>query len=181
MTGWLEWLQLFWINKHAQAALFEKNKSCIRFTQPIDSRISGESANSTDGIEIPPLVGEGEFLKVGATYTNLPPSGDLSKFGNYITSGYLKKSGDGYIIHLEVQAACTRKTVASSNQTFRISASSQHSIDIGRQLASALSPLIEKIKQFELKERLQTGRTAFEAELAEAITIKPQKRNLAAG
>src|SRR5687768_15615731 len=123
-TGWLEWLQLFWINKHAQASLFEKNKNCIRFTQPYDSRISGESFVNKDGVEVPSLVGDGDYIKVGLAYTNIPPSGNLSKFGNYITSGYIKKNGTGFVMHLEIQTSCSRKTVISSDVSFQSTASS---------------------------------------------------------
>lgn len=180
-TAWLEWLQLFWVGKHTQAALYQANKSCIRFTQPIDASISGESVTSKDDVEIPPLVKEGEYLNVGASYTNLPPNGDLSKFGNYITTGFLKRAGDGYTILLEIQAACTRKTVVSASHTFKIYESSKLSITIAQQLAGALSPLIEKIKQFEINERLQNEKTALDDLFSDAITIKPKKRNLAAG
>jgi hypothetical protein len=180
-TGWLEWLQLFWVNKHATDALFQNSGQCMNFTQPLDARLSDESYVSKDGIEIPPLGEESEILKVGATYTNLPPSGDVSRFGNYITTGYVIKSGDGYIMHLEIQTSCSRKTVASADVPFKASPYSENSINVGRQAAAQLSPLIDKIKQFELKERLENNRTAFEGEQAEAITIKPKKRKLSPG
>lgn len=179
--GWHEWLQLFWVGKHANSALFQNNKNCIRFTQPLDARISDESFETKDGIEVPPLNEESEILKVGETYTNLPPSGDVSRFGNYITTGYVEKSGDGYVMHMEIQTACSRKTVVSADVSFQPSASSQNSINIGQQAAAQLSPLIEKIKQFELKERQENVKVALDGGLEDAIIIKPKKRNLASG
>ena len=178
---WLEWLQLFWLSKHANATLFQNNKHCIRFTQPVDASISSESFTTQDGIEVPPLLEESEMIKVGETYTNLPPSGDVSRFGNYLTTGYVKKSGDGYVMHVEIQTACSRKTVASANVPFQHSASGQNSINIGQQAAVQLSPLLEKIKQFELKEREENKKAALEGGTEDAITIKPKKKNLVAG
>ena len=179
--GWHEWLQLFWLNKHAQSALFQNNKNCIRFTQPSDSRISNESFETKDGIEVPSLIEESDQIKGGETYTNLPPSGDVSRFGDYITTGYVKQAGDGYVMHIEIQTACSRKTVAAADVPFQFSASGQNSINIGQQGAAQLSPLADKIKQFELKERNENKRVALEGGIEDAIAIKPKKRNLMQG
>ena len=178
--GWNEWLQLFWLNKHAQAALFQNNKDCIRFTQPSDSRISSESFETKEGVEVTPLVEESQQISVGETYTNLAPSGDVSRFGNYITTGYVKKSSDGYVMHMEIQTACSRKTVAAADVPFQLSASGENSINIGQHAAAQLSPLADKIKQFELKERQENKKAALDGGLEDAITIKPKKRNLVA-
>lgn len=88
--GWLEWLQLFWLSKHANGYLYKNNKNCIRFTQP---------ASTTSGSD--------DIMHVGMSYANLPPQGDVSRFGNYLTTGSVRKSGNGYIMCLEVQAACS--------------------------------------------------------------------------
>jgi len=179
--GWNEWLQLFWLNKHAQAALFQNNKDCIRFTQPSDARISSESFETKEGVEVTPLVEESQQISVGETYTNLAPSGDVSRFGNYITTGYVKKSSDGYVMHMEIQTACSRKTVAAADVPFQLSASGENSINIGQHAAAQLSPLSYKIKQFELKERQENKKAALDGGMEDAITIKPKKRNLVAG
>jgi hypothetical protein len=179
--GWLEWLQLFWLGRHANAALFQNNKNCIRFTQPSDARISDESFVTKDGVEVPSLNEESQQIKVGATYTNIPPSGDVSRFGNYITTGYVKKSGANYVMHMEIQTACSRKTVAVADVPFQLSVQSSNTISIANQAISQLSPLVEKIKKFELQERKDNKNVALEGGTEDAIQIKPKKRNLAAG
>lgn len=140
--GWLEWLQLFWFGKHANAQLFQQNKSCITFTQPLSSNSKPIFDNL--GNEIPTLVEE-EILKVGQTYTNLPPAGDVSRYGSYIITGYVKASGDGYIMHMELQTACSRKKVAAADVPFNKSSSSDYTMGIAQQAVSKLSPLIEKL------------------------------------
>ncbi len=178
---WLEWLQLFWLNKHAHGALFQTNKACIRFTQPSDASMSNESFTTKDGIEVPPLNEESQQIKVGETYTNLPPSGDVSRFANYLITGYVAKSGDGYVMHMEVQTACSRKTVASTDVPFQLSSILQNSIAIGQQAAAQLSPLIDKIQAFELKERTENKKAALDGGIEDAIIIKPKKKGFSRG
>lgn len=179
---WLEWLQLFWLNKHAQSALFQTNKNCIRFTQPSDARISNESFETKDGVEVTPLNEESRQIKVGETYTNLPPSGDVSKFGNYITTGYVKKSGNGYVMHMEIQTACSRKTVAGVDVAFQASSDSKYMEGIAQQAAAKLSPIIDKIKKFELDERqLDKKLSLYQTSWDEPIKVTPQKKTLKAG
>ena len=179
--GWLEWLQLFWLARHANGYLFTNNKNCIRFTQPLSAEVNNVSFVSKDGIEVPSLVEETAILKVGLTYTNLPPAGDVSRFGNYLITGSVRQQGSGYIMNIELQTACSRKVVASASVPFQASDSSEYIMNIAHQAASQLSPLVEKIKQFELKERSESDIISLDDNFAESITIKPRKRNLAAG
>jgi hypothetical protein len=179
--GWVEWSQLFWLAAHANGYLFTNNKNCIRFTYPVSTEVNNISFVSKDGVEVPSLVEEKEIAKVGLTYTNLPPAGDVSRFGNYLITGSVRQQDSGYIMNIELQAACSRKVVASASVPFQASTSSEYMTSIAYQAASQLSPLIEKIKQFELKERNESDIISLDDNFAESIIIKPKKRNLAAG
>jgi hypothetical protein len=179
--GWPEWLQLFWLGRHANTALYATGKNCIRFTQPLTADASDVSFVSHDGVEMPPLNKEGETLIMGQTYTNLPLPGDVSRFGNYLLCGYVKSQGDEYIMHIELQAACSRKVVASASVPFQLSASSDYMMGIANQAASQLLPIEDKIKQFELKERKENEMVALDDGLAESIIINPKKTKLGAG
>lgn len=180
--GWLEWLQLFWMGRHAAARLFQQNKQCIKFMQPIDATASTEALTTIDGIVIPPLTEESAIMKVGMTYTHLAPPGNLSRFGDYLVTGYINSSGNGYLFHLEVQTSCSRKVVASADVPFQLSSSSQNSIQVGQQAASQLSPLIEKIKNFEKEEKVQNKHLSlFQMSPGEPIKITPQKNSLKSG
>ena len=168
-SGWLEWLQLFWINKHLQSAIFNSNKNCIKFTQPNDAGLSKGS-------------GEEQIIKVGITYTNLPSSGDLSRYGNYIYTGSITGSGYQYQLKIYIQASCSRKTIISIDHPFTISASSQNTIQIAQQVAAQLSTLGEKIEQFELNERKENKSLSLaSASWGEPIKITPLKKTLKAG
>lgn len=159
--GWLEWQQLFWLARHANSYLFQNNKNCVRFTQPA-SNDNGE-------------------LKVGATYSNIPPANtDVSQYGNYLITGFVKKSGDGYVMHMELQTSCSRKTVASADVPFQLSAESS-TISIANQAASQLSPLIEKITKFEFEERNQNQKFAIAGNDIDRIKVTPAKTKLTAG
>src|SRR5687768_2133873 len=52
--GWLEWMELFWLARHANEYLFQNSKDCIRFMMGPD-----QDAND-DGTQ--------ETYKTGATY-----------------------------------------------------------------------------------------------------------------
>jgi hypothetical protein len=179
--GWIEWLNLFWLSKHAKAHLSALNKDCIGFTQPLDANLSSESFVTSDGIEVPPLNDESEQLAVGMTYINLPPSGDVSRFGNYLITGSVRQEGSGYAMYMELQTSCTRETVASSRVPFQLSTSSAYIIETANKAAEQLGPLAEKIKSFELKKRKETQQYALEGLTDDAIIITPQKRNLGTG
>ena len=158
--GWLEWQQLFWVAKHLNATLYKDNQACVRFTQP---------ASSDD-----------EELKVGHTYTNLPLSNDVSQYGNYIITGTINKSGSAYVVHVEIQSACTRKTVTAADVPFQLSAESSNTMKVANEAAGKLSPLIEKIKKFELEERSKNQKFAVAADI-DLIKITPAKTKLVAG
>ena len=147
----------------------------------LPSEVNNISFASKDGGEQSSQVEESAIAKVGLTYTNLPPPGDVSRFGNYLITGSVTQQGSGFIMHLELQAACSRKVVASASVPFQASTSSEYISNIAHQAASQLSPLIEKIKQFELKERNESDIISLDDNFAESIIIKPKKRNLAAG
>ncbi len=159
--GWLEWQQLYWMARHLHSALNKNNAACVRFTQP---------ASNDDDV-----------LKVGLTYANLPAvNTDVSQYGNYIVTGLINKGGDAYVMHVEIQSACTRKKVASADVPFQSSAESSNTIRIANEAAARLSPLIEKIKKFELDERAENKKFAM-AENIDLIKITPAKTKLVTG
>ena len=160
----LQWRQLFWLGRHASAYLYQKNSDCILFTQPI---YVDEKMNET--------------LLIGQTHTMLPGNGDVSEFGDYLLTGVVKNSGSQGLLHLELQTACSRKTVASAEVPFQMSSESNYIIGIAQQAASRLSPLIDKIKQFELKEREENRQVAISGFFSEEIKITPKKYKLKPG
>lgn len=180
-VGWLEWTRLFEIIGKINAALKQSAGNCIIFTQPNDARLSSESFTTKDGIEVPPLTEESDQLKVGLYYTNLPPAGDVSRFGDYITTGYVRAQGNAFIMQIEIQTACERKVVAKATVLFDSLKNSDMTLAVANQAAAQLSPLSEKIKKYELDER-QKDRTQslFKME-GDPIKITPLKTTLKAG
>lgn len=175
-----QWKQLFWLGKHANNYLFQNNKNCVRFTQPPSA--TGNKDITIEGVELEPLKEEDEILILGETYTNLAPAGSLSRFGNYIITGYVKQQGNDYVMHMEVQSACGRKTVVAADIPFQISSLPGQTIAIAQQAASMLSPLIDKIKTFEQEERKNDkALSLYQSSWGEPIKITPQKTTLKAG
>ena len=160
----LQWRLLFWLGRHANAYLFQKNKDCIRFTQPAELDENGN-----------------EFLNIGETHTSLPGKGAVNEYGDYLVTGFVSNANGGGLLHLELQTACTRKTVASAEVPFNYSTESSYLMGIAHQAASQLTPLIDKIKEFELKERNENRQIALSGFFSEEIKIKPDKSSLKPG
>src|SRR5687768_15480690 len=175
-----QWKQLFWLGKHANNYLFQNNKNCVRFTQPPSA--TGNKDITNEAVELEPLKEEDEILIFGETYTNPAPAGDVSRYGNYIVTGYVKQQGNDYVMHMEVQSACGRKTVAATDIPFQISSLPGQTIALAQQAASNLTPLIDKIKKFELEERKNDkALSLYQSSWGEPIKITPQKTTLKAG
>lgn len=174
-----QWKQLFWLGKHATADLFKANKSCVKFVQPPGA--GKKNVVTKDGVEIAPLKDQDDIMMVGETYTNLAPAGDLSGNGNYIITGYVKQQGEGYIMHMEIQSACGRKSVAAADIPFQLSALPVQTVSIAQQAAAKLSPLVDKIKKFELEERQNDKKLSLHQTFGEPIRVTPLKSSLKAG
>lgn len=180
-VGWLEWTRLYEISGKIKFALNQNTGNCIMFIQPNDARLSSESFTTKDGIEVPPLKEESDQLKVGLYYTNLPPAGDVSRFGNYITTGYVKPQGDAFVMHIEIQTACERKVVAQATVPFDSLKNSEMTANVANQAAAQLSPLSEKIKKLELEERQKNKNLSLYKMEGEPMKLTPVKTTLKAG
>jgi hypothetical protein len=76
-----------------------------------------------------------ETLLIGQTHTMLAASGNVSEFGDYLLTGFVKNSGSQGLLHLELQTACTRKTVVASEVPFQLSSESNYIIGIAHMAA----------------------------------------------
>ena len=167
---WPEWKNLFIMAASVATNLKKNEGNCITFTMPPSTDTGGVQSGSVGG----------------ETFTNLPSnpniSANLSDYGNYLLTGVIKKSGEGYVVHAEVQSSCNRKVVASADIPFQLSSVVGNVNNIAEQAASRLSPLTDKIKKFELEERQKDKKLSlFQTSWGEPIKITPQKTTLKAG
>ena len=160
----LQWRQLFWLGRHANAFLYQSNRGCIQFTQPV---FVDEKGN--------------EILIVAEMHTQLPKRGDVSGSGDYLLTGFVTLSGTNGVLHMELQSACSRKVVSTADVPFHLSSESSYMRGIAQQAASQLSPLIDKIRQFELKEKQENKQVALSGFFSEEIKVTPKKRKLKPG
>jgi hypothetical protein len=159
-----QWRQLFWLSKFANSKLFELNKNCVRFIQPMVKNKEGQ-----------------DVILVGETSPMLPDDSDPSDYGDYLITGTVTQSGNNCSMHLELQTTCGRKKVAAADIPFNSSSDPNYIEQIAHQAASQLSPLIDKINAFAKKEREENVKVAYSNWGIESITIKPKKRKLASG
>ena len=157
------WYKLFSYAKFAQAYLWEKNKSCVRFIDPIAINAEG---NRT--------------VKFGINNPTLPLSEPSSRV-DYIITGFIQQAKVDYQLHVELQASCSRKTIASSDVTFHPSTDPDYIKQIAEQAASRLSRLAEIINNYAVKQREDDPYAAISGWGLKAITIVPKKYKLGVG
>ncbi|MBS1620794.1 MAG: Ig-like domain-containing protein [Bacteroidetes bacterium] len=159
----LQWRQLFWLSTFANSKLFELNRDCMYFIQPLVKNEDNE-----------------EVLRVGMGESGLvlPENSNPSKYGDYIITGSVSSSGSNYLMHLELQAACSMKKVAAVDVPFNPSSDPEYVKQIAEQAATQLSPLADKINDFIQRERKSDNEFAWGGG---NITIKPKKKKLATG
>lgn len=165
---WADWQGLFRLSDHITTQIGQNEKGCIKNTIP--------PTYDRDG---------NELFKFGPGIANLPSNPNinqnLSVYGNYLFTGTIKQVGDKYVVHAEIQTTCNRKTVASAEASTPITEVAYHLTDIAGNLVAQLSPVADKIFEFEKKERASDARIAFPSMSTEAISIRPKKRNLGIG
>lgn len=163
--AFIEWRQLFWYAKFAQSKLFELNRNCVHFIQPL--------AVNADGTK---------KLVVSQTKPLLPEGNISSQYTDYLVTGYIAPSGgDQYLLHLELQSVCGRKRVASADVPFQPTPDPDRTMEVANRAASMLSPLADKIHEFAKNERATNTEVAYSNRDAASISIVPKKRTLAAG
>lgn len=166
---WPEWKNLFMIASVVATKISNKEGACIRMTVP--------PAVDTGDVEIVSVGGE--------TFVNLPSnpllSPDLSTYGNYLLTGSIWNTGTNCQLRVEVQSACNRKPVVETQISFSLTSLAGNVSTIAEQIASQFYPLAEKIKNFELKERMQSPQLSLHSIGWDPIIVSPQKRTLKTG
>ncbi|HEX3166793.1 MAG TPA: Ig-like domain-containing protein [Chitinophagaceae bacterium] len=167
---WPEWKKLFTFASVVASQIGDNEKGCIQMMTP----------PSVD-------TGDVEWMSVGGeTFVNLPSnpliSPNLSKYGDYLLTGSITNNGTSCQLQVEVQTACSRKTVVTGQINFSLLSVSGNVSNIAHQVVIQLSPLADKIKKFELTERQQARELSlFPVSWADPIKITPQKKIVKAG
>src|SRR5436190_8445205 len=112
-------------NKEAGTAdLWSEWKKLFRFASVVSDQI-GNNESGCLKMMTPPSVDTGDVQLIsvgGETFVNLPSnpliSSNLSKYGNYLLTGSITNNGTSCQLQVEVQTACSRKTVATAQTNF---------------------------------------------------------------
>jgi len=167
---WPEWKNLFMLASVVSTQIANNESGCLKMT-------------------IPPSVDTGDIEQLsvgGETFINLPSnpliSPDLSKYGSYLMTGSITNNGTSCQLHVEIQAACSRKVIITAQTNFSFSSVAGNVSNIAQQVVAQLSPLADKIKKFELAERQQAKELSlYPVSWGDPIKIIPQKKILKAG
>jgi len=166
---WPQWKALFRLADHVSSKIKAANQNCV-------------------GVVLPPPVdtGDVQMMSVGGeTFVNLPSNpniaSDLSVYGNYLMTGNIQKSGEGYLMHIEIQTSCSRKIVAAVDVPFQLSTLAGNVNSVAQQAVAQISPLHEKIRKFEIEERQRDKSLSLLSVNFEPIKITAVKPTLKPG
>ncbi|MCU7511794.1 MAG: T9SS type A sorting domain-containing protein [Ignavibacteria bacterium] len=163
----MQYLKLFFVGPYARGSVKDQYPygSCISF-------LDGAMVNASDL--------QGDTLRFGPEYSNLPPAGAVES-ADYILTGEVTGSNGSYTAMISLEAAWSREVVASGRLPFTLSAESAPIQSVGIGLAEKISPLLSIIRNFELEKRNSDTKVAIRDISASGskpeIEIKPSKKD----
>ncbi len=149
------WQLLNSIGKITREQLSATTADCIRFIHPLSISTSQGSASV--------------------------PATEVCDKADYLIVGHIRSSGDGYMLHLELQASCSRTVLTSSDLPFRSSLDSIYVMDISKQPAARFGSLRETINKYAISRRNEDKNTALGSAGRNSIIIEPKKYDLSEG
>ncbi|MBK9579061.1 MAG: Ig-like domain-containing protein [Fibrobacteres bacterium] len=132
----LEWRNLFWASAGVKGYLSSEDPTRECFTRLDGSFWTGGDTAS-------------HSLKFGDEWSNLPPSAGKAG-GDYLVTGSVDGANGAYTLEAQLQVSKTRETVAKSTKAF---SASDEPMTVGKVAASALGPIVDKIRAFEKTKR----------------------------
>ena len=161
------WWSLEWPISVARAALFNNDptRDCVTW-------LDGAVVNARDL--------QGGTLLAGAGYFNLPPAGEVSG-AEYLLTGRVSGSGQSFTLDLTLETAVSREVAKTITVNFGYDVASQASA--GQAAAAALMPLLQTIRNFEVKKRNSDVTVAIRDIFSgsQEILVTPRKTQINVG
>jgi hypothetical protein len=132
----LEWRNLFWVSAGLKTYVFNTDPTRDCFTH-----LDGSFYTKGDTVS--------SSINFGEEWSNLPPSSGMTG-GDYLVTGVVDGAGGSYTLEAQLQVSKTREVVSSSSKAF---AATEEPMDVGKSAASALGPIVDKIRAFEKAKR----------------------------
>ncbi len=135
-TKILEWRNLFWVSAGIKGHLFggDPTRDCY-------THLDGSFFTSGDTVS--------SGISFGEEWSNLPPSSGQAG-GDYLVTGVVDGANGSYVLQAQLQVSKTREVVASSSKAFT---SADEPMNVGKDAAMALGPIVDKIRAFEKSKR----------------------------
>jgi len=165
----IKWYSLFWPSAVAAGDFMnsDASKDCMTFY---------------NGAVINAATLQGNTLKYGPGYANLPPAGEVGSV-DYLIVSSVTNSGGLYTFTLQLQASVSREVVKSVSVNFTTDASSEQ--NAGDLAASSFIPLFQTIRNFEVNKRNSDVTVAIKdmwnKNSSDDIIVKPHKTTANAG
>jgi hypothetical protein len=123
---------------------------------------------------------QGDTLRIGLGYYNLPPSGEMIS-ADYLLTGSVSGSGGSFTLTVNLETAVSREVVLSQSAGYGYDAASQETA--GQTIAAAFMPLFQIIRNFEVNKR-NTNVTVAIRDIfttSQEITVTPKKSKINVG
>lgn len=132
----LQWRNLFWASAGVKGYVFNEDPTRECFTH-----LDGSFYTQGDTA--------GHSVKFGEEWNNLPPASGQAG-GDYLVTGSVDGAQGSYTAEVELQVSKTREVVASASKSF---GAADEPMTVGKMAASALGPVVDKIRAFEKSKR----------------------------
>ncbi len=123
---------------------------------------------------------QGDTLRYGPSYFNLPPAGEVNS-ADYLLTGSVTGSGGTYTLNMVLETAVSREVAASMSVSYGFDLTSQETA--GQTLAGAFSPLFQTIRNYEVNKRNIDVTVAIRDMFStpQEIIVTPQKTKVNLG
>jgi len=123
---------------------------------------------------------QGNVLRYGPEYFNLPPDGEVNG-ADYLLTGSITSSGGTNTLTMVLETAVSREVAASMSVSYGFDQESQATA--GQTLAAAFTPLFQKIRNYEVNKRNTNVTVAIRDmhSTTQDIIVTPKKTKLNVG
>jgi hypothetical protein len=165
----IQWYSLFW-------------PSAVSNSRFMNNDVSKSCINYYDGAVINSAALQGNVLKFGNGYSNLPPAGEIASV-DYLFVSSIVKNGNGFTLTLQLQASVSREIVKSISVNFTSDIASEQ--QAGQTAADAFIPVFTTIRDWELNKRSTDMNVAIKdlwnKNTPDDIIVKPKNSTAGVG
>jgi hypothetical protein len=140
-----------------------------------------ECISAHDGAMVNARDLQGDVLRFGVEYFNVPPPTGEVRSEEYLLSGFITSSGGIYTLNAVLETAISREVAITKSVTYGFDQASQESA--AQTLIAAFTPIFYKIRDYEVKKRNADVTVAISSlgHPSPAIAVTPRRTKIDVG